>query len=250
MQTTRPFPLIRYVEPQAFSKIASLQRTLAEDRCLDRIPDLALLLEHRPVIALGRRAQDKHLLIARDKVQQMGIDMEIADRGGDITWHGPGQFVLYLLLRLSPGGASLGHLARLETIAVETAQSFGVQAFRREGRAGAWTPQGKLAAIGFRIRRGVTYYGLSFNVAPDLRGFDLIVPCGLVGETVTSLAHLLGDECPSMDQVAGVIASVCGLVLHREICTYCPDSVQLPSTLRRRLTQTPPGKQRRPQHPD
>lgn len=220
--------LIRLPGTHPFEPIATLQSALVRARAAETIPDVALLLEHEPVITLGRRARDNFLLESRDRLAARGVAVVVADRGGDVTWHGPGQFVLYPILRIDPRGAPAGHLARLERIAVETARRFGVQAFTREGLAGAWTAGGKLAAIGFRIRRGITFHGLSFNVAPSLDGFAAIVPCGLENERVTSLRELLGEACPSMDQVASAVAEVTSVCLDREVRLTRPGAAGLP----------------------
>jgi lipoyl(octanoyl) transferase len=233
-------PLLRFTAPQHFRPIADLQRSLADARFRGRIPDLILLLEHHPVITLGRRARDEFLRVPREQARAQGLEIEIADRGGDITWHGPGQFVLYPILRLTPGRASMGHLTRLEAVALETARAFGVPAFRRDGIAGAWTEHGKLAAIGFRIRHGVTYHGLSFNVRPDLSGFDLIVPCGLVNEKVTSLGRQLDSlnrDCPSMHEVAEAMGGACESVMERNIRPCVPGETSLPGEVKRLMEE-------------
>jgi lipoate-protein ligase B len=110
-----------------------------------------------------------------------------------------------------------GYLDQLESIAVGTARAFGVDAYRRQGKSGAWTEQGKIAAIGFRLKRWVSQHGLSFNVDPDLAGFQLIVPCGLVGEPVSSLRRILGDACPTMDQAATAMTEELARVFQREV---------------------------------
>ena len=217
-------PLIRFPGTQPFERVAALQRALVSARFEGRIPDVMLLLEHDPVITLGRRALDSYLLADREHLAERGLPVVVADRGGDVTWHGPGQFVLYPIFQCDPRGAPAGHLARLERIAIETARRFGVEAFRRDGFAGAWTREGKLAAIGFRIRRGITFHGLSFNVAPLLDGFSYIVACGLENERVTSLEALLGEFCPSMDAVAAAFEGVTAECLARDVCLTRPDS--------------------------
>ena len=171
-------------------------------RIAERIPDTVLLLQHTPVVTLGRRARDEHLLVAPEALAERGIDFHVSARGGDITYHGPGQAVLYPILKLGSKEADAhGYLWNLEEAALRTAADFGVPAFRREGKSGAWTEAGKIAAIGFKLRRWVSFHGMSFNVDVDLSGFDLMVPCGLAGEPVVSLASLLGGRCPAMPEV-------------------------------------------------
>jgi lipoate-protein ligase B len=131
-----------------------------------------------------------------------GIAVETSPRGGDITYHAPGQLILYPILQLRDAEADVhAYVHQLEEIAIQTAARFGVTAYRRAGKTGAWTDRGKLAAIGVRFKRWVSSHGMSLNVNMDLAGFDTIIPCGLRGEPVTSLKALLGAECPSMEAV-------------------------------------------------
>ncbi|MDZ4199140.1 MAG: lipoyl(octanoyl) transferase LipB [Kiritimatiellia bacterium] len=191
------------------------QQRLFDERRAGRIPDAVLLLQHRPVITLGRRGRDAGLLISREELARRGIDLFLASRGGDITYHGPGQWVLYPVLKLGSLEADArGYLFNLEEIAIRTAADFGVRAFRREGMSGAWTDSGKIAAIGFHLKRWITQHGMSFNAAVDLGGFGLIVPCGLHGEPVASLQSILGSARPELDSVRDRLAhhfqEVCG----------------------------------------
>jgi lipoyl(octanoyl) transferase len=186
-----------FTSPVRYADGVRLQEALVAARQAGAIPDVVLFLEHAPVVTLGRRGRQNFLLAPPDQLARQGIDFHLASRGGDVTYHAPGQLVLYPILQL--GGAeadSRGYLHNLEEIALRTAADFGVAAHRRPGKNGAWTEDGKIAAIGFHLKRWVTMHGLSFNVSLDLRGFDLIVGCGLVGERVSSLQRLLGDRCP------------------------------------------------------
>ncbi len=177
-----------------------------------------LALEHEPVVTLGRRARNAHLLVSPDELARRGIAFEVSSRGGDVTYHGPGQLVLYPILKLGEKEADAhGYLNNLEEIAIRTAASFGVTAHRRKGMSGAWTGAGKVAAIGFHIKRWVTLHGMSFNVAPDLGGFDLIVGCGLVGEQVASLKTELGEACPGISDVRAMLLRHFGEVCQRPV---------------------------------
>lgn len=179
-----------------------------------------LLVEHRPVVTFGRRPGVERNLVASDsQLAAMGVEVVQSDRGGDITFHGPGQVVAYPIVRLIDHALSVGGYVRtLERAAIETLRTFGVEARREDGAVGVWVdeaatgtrgaPSAKVCAIGVRIRRGVSLHGLAMNVTTDLRYFDLIVPCGLVGRPVTSLAKLLGEErTPSIARVRDVLAS-------------------------------------------
>ncbi len=171
-----------------------------------------LLVEHPPVITMGRRAgQLKHVLQPASQLQQAGVELVESDRGGDVTFHGPGQLVAYPIVRLNDHALSVGgYVHRLEDIVMQTLRELGVAAQKDACAVGVWTPdEGKLAkicAIGVRIRRGVSLHGLAINVSTDLQQFDRIVPCGLNGRAVTSLQKLLGERSPTMDRVKSVLS--------------------------------------------
>jgi len=206
-----------------------MQERLVAARMADRIPDVVLFLEHAPVVTLGNRGRTHHLLLSPEDLARRGIELAHASRGGDVTYHGPGQLVIYPILKLGTREADAhGYMSNLEEVAIRTAGSFGVEAFRNQGKNGAWTRQGKIAAIGFRLRRWVSYHGMSFNVDVDLSGFSTIVPCGLVGDPVSSLKEILGDRCPSVSEVRTAMAAhfgeVCGrpLEIHLETGGWPP----------------------------
>ena len=223
---------IRFATPVSYDRGIAFMEALHAARVADDIPDTLLLVQHEPVVTLGRRGRDRHLLCTAEELAARGIALRVAGRGGDATYHGPGQWVLYPIIRL--GGAvadAHSYLWRLEEIAIRTAGAFGVAAYRRPGMSGAWTDAGKIAAIGFYIRRWVTLHGMSFNAAPDLSGFETIVPCGLVGEKVASLATILGRP-PSMDQVGQVLLEQASTVLARAVQVF-GESDPWPEALRR-----------------
>jgi len=213
---------IFFPQPVAYADGLRIQRALHDARLHERVPDTVLFLQHRPVITLGRRGRTNHLLAGQERLQSLGIDLFEASRGGDVTYHGPGQVVMYPIMRLGVHGTDAhGHLHNLEEIAIRTCASYRVAAWRREGKSGAWTAAGKIAAIGFKLQRWVTLHGMSFNVEPGLTGFDLIVPCGLAGEPIASLRNIAGSDCPSIDAVAQKMAdhfeAVCGRSLDRHV---------------------------------
>jgi lipoate-protein ligase B len=201
--------------PLPYAAGVALQERLHAARLADAIPDTVLFLEHTPVVTLGQRGRSEGVRVPPEQLRAHGVELARASRGGNVTFHGPGQCLLYPILRLGAHEADAhGYLHNLEEVALRTAADFGVQAYRRAGKNGAWTDDGKIAAIGFRLKRWVTLHGMSFNVNVDLAGFELIVPCGLDGERVSSLARLLGDQCPSLaqarDRLAQHFAAVCG----------------------------------------
>jgi len=170
----------------AFDDAWDLQRKLAAE-VRDGAPPVLLLLEHPPVFTLGKHADEANLL------NPGNIPVRRIDRGGDVTWHGPGQLVAYPILSLRERRLGVrGHVEALERAIVGVASDFGVTAATREGCVGVWTARGKLASIGIRVAGGVTMHGAAFNVDPDLSSFALINPCGVKGGAVTSLAAEAG----------------------------------------------------------
>lgn len=209
---------IIFQKPLEYAAGVRLQEALVSARIADQIPDAILLLEHAPVITLGVRADRRHILLPPAELARRGITVVQSSRGGDVTWHGPGQLVMYPIIRLGEEEADArGYLFNLEEVAIRTAADFGVTATRRAGLTGAWTQAGKLAAIGIRLKRWVTFHGLSFNVNPDLSGFAAIVPCGLAGEPVTSLKNLKGDACPALEDVRNRLLAHFSAVCHRKV---------------------------------
>lgn len=190
--------MVCFDRPVPYAAATALQESVHAARLAGDAPDTLLVLQHPPVITLGRRGRDRHLLAPREEIERRGIEVFTASRGGDVTYHGPGQWVLYPILRLSGAGGAHGYLWRLEETAIRAAADFGVRAFRRDGMSGAWTDAGKIAAIGFHVKRGVTLHGMSVNVRGELAGFGAIVACGLVGQPVASLETAMGAGAPDM----------------------------------------------------
>ncbi len=175
----------------------ALQRELVERRKRDEIPDQFLLLEHPHVITLGRAANRSNVLADDAMRAQFGVELFETGRGGDVTYHGPGQLVGYPIIKLPPGRQDIRRYVRdIQEVLIRAARDFGVEAKPRDGEyVGVWVGDEKLAAIGIRISRWVTMHGFAFNVTTDLNYFQLIVPCGIKpeeGRGVTSLEKLLG----------------------------------------------------------
>ena len=189
---------IRRLGLMPYADALALQRSLVEERRAGRVGDLLLLVEHPHVITLGVRGDGgrSHILAPAETLRARGIDVHEAGRGGDITYHGPGQIVGYPIVDLKPDRCDVHRYVRdLEEVLIRTAADYGVSAERVAALTGVWAGPGlndKLAAIGVRIARWVTSHGFAFNVSTDLDYFDLIVPCGIAGRGVTSLERLLG----------------------------------------------------------
>ena len=184
---------IRRLGTVPYGEALALQRTLVEDRRAGRIDDTLLLVEHPHVITLGVRGDGgrSHVLAAPEALAAAGIDVLETGRGGDITYHGPGQIVGYPVIDLNPDRRDVHRYVRdLEEVVIRVAGDCGVAAGRIAGLTGVWVGQEKLAAIGVRISRWVTSHGFALNVTTDLDYFRLIVPCGIADRGVTSLARL------------------------------------------------------------
>lgn len=170
-----------------------MQETLVALRQKDRIPDQLLLLEHPPVITLGRGGDASNLLAPQESLHAAGIRFYETTRGGDITYHGPGQVVGYPLIHLGEGNRDIRkYVTKLEEVLIRTLHHFGIESTREEGMRGVWAGREKVAAIGVRIARWVTSHGFALNVRPDLDHFGFITPCGLDNTGVTSIQRLLG----------------------------------------------------------
>jgi lipoyl(octanoyl) transferase len=181
----------------SYADALALQHSLVEDRKAGRIRDQLLLLQHPPVITLGvkNRHDRSHIVATEATLQQQGVTVFETGRGGDVTYHGPGQLVGYPIISLKPDRCDVHRYVRdLEEVLIRTAAAFGVSAARIPGLTGVWVGNDKLAAIGVRISRWVTSHGFAFNVNTNLSHFDLIVPCGIADRGVTSLEKLLGQE--------------------------------------------------------
>jgi lipoyl(octanoyl) transferase len=209
---TRNLGLIPYAEAHI------LQEELVEQRKRDEIPDQFLLLEHPHVITLGRAANRANILADDEMRAQLGVELFETGRGGDVTYHGPGQLVGYPIIKLPPGRQDIRRYVRdIQEVLIRAARDFGVEAEPRSGDfVGVWVGAEKLAAIGVRVSRWVTMHGFAFNVTTDLNYFQLIIPCGIRGHGVTSLEKLLGRPV-EMSAVARSVTRHFGDIFDRQI---------------------------------
>ncbi len=216
-----PVRVVARAEPVEWRRALAWQEAVHAAVVAGRAPETVFLLVHPPTVTLGRRGRDAALLRPAEELREAGVAVHVAGRGGDVTYHGPGQWVIYPIFRVGRAGPDArGHLWNLEEIAIRTCADFGVEAWRRPGLSGAWTRAGKIAAIGFQLRRWVSLHGTSFNVDPRPNGFDWIVPCGLKGEPVAALADLLGPAVPSMAAVGERLLANLATVFGRRIVVH------------------------------
>ena len=201
-----------------------LQRELVERRKAGGIPDQLLLLQHPPVITLGVKTRNdrSHVLASEEALSTRGVEVFESGRGGDVTFHGPGQIVGYPILDLRPDRSDVHRYVRdLEEVLIRTLHTFGVNADRTPGLTGVWVGRDKVAAIGVRIARWVTSHGFALNVNTDLSHFDLIVPCGIRDRGVTSLQRLVGQTV-ELDTVEDRIVAAFAEVFHVELSEQEP----------------------------
>ena len=195
-----------------YADALAMQRALVEDRRAGTVDDLLLLVEHPHVLTLGVRGDGgrAHILATADALAERGIDVHETGRGGDITYHGPGQIVGYPIIDLRPDRCDVHRYVRdLEEVLIRTAAGYGVVAERVEGLTGVWAGREKVAAIGVRIGRWITSHGFALNVTTDLDYFNLIVPCGIADRGVTSLARLLGRHVDRREVENRIVAHFC-----------------------------------------
>ncbi len=182
-----------------YAEARALQLRVHRDVVAGVRPDTLILLEHPPVVTLGRNATAGNLVLPEAAYAARGVEVHRIERGGDVTYHGPGQLVGYPIFRI--GRRVRDHVARIERAIVEVAASYGASAAPRDDYPGVWVGDDKLCALGIAVRRGVAFHGFALNVATDLTAFDLIVPCGIRDMGVTSLERLTGRRL-DLDEVA------------------------------------------------
>lgn len=198
-----------------YGEAHGLQERLVELRKRDEIPDRLLLLEHPHVITLGRAAETANVLADARIREELGVELFETGRGGDVTYHGPGQLVGYPIIHLAPDRCDVRRYVRdLEEVMIRVAAEYGIRAGRIDGLTGIWVGDEKLGAIGVRISRWVTMHGFAFNVNTDLKYFQLIVPCGIRDHGVTSLERLLGHRI-DLPEVADRMRTHFGEVFNR-----------------------------------
>jgi lipoyl(octanoyl) transferase len=207
-----PCDIITYDGPLTYADGLEIQRRMVRERIEGSRPDTLLLLEHAPTITVGRRSDPDELLTPADVLGARGIAVEHVDRGGQITYHAPGQIVGYPIFDLNGHSRDVHrYLRSLEEALILTLAEVGVAAGRRDGATGVWVGDAKIAAIGVKVTRWVTFHGFALNVTIDLAPFrNDFVPCGITDLGVTSLAELMPGRVPALDAVRGLLVeSIC-----------------------------------------
>ena len=201
-----------------YGPMFALQEARHHEVRADTSRETLFLLEHTSVVTLGKNASEGNLRLSNQEYASRGIEVVETGRGGDVTWHGPGQIVGYPIIHFAEHERDIRkYVWNLEEVMIRTAADYDVVARRVEGLRGIWVGEEKLAAIGVRIARWTTLHGFAFNVEPDLTNFSLIVPCGIANKGITSLKKLLGHASPSLADVERQLCRHLGDVLGRKL---------------------------------
>jgi lipoyl(octanoyl) transferase len=209
-----------------YEEARSLQKRLEQARRLGEVPDLLLLLEHPPVYTKGRRAKPAELGMGEDWYRMQGIEVCEADRGGSVTYHGPGQLVGYPIVSLNDRRIGVAaYVGRLERLMIDSLAAFGIEVGLIDGLTGVWAGDRKIGSIGVHVSRGITTHGFAINVNNDLQPFEWIVPCGIEDCRMTSICRELGAEQP-MDRVMDVVSERFGEVYGRRLVAVPPERLE------------------------
>ena len=214
--------------PVPYGAAYDAMHDLAERRAEGAIPDTLILLEHPPVFTAGRRSDPTHILWAEHQIEAAGAELHFVDRGGSVTFHGPGQLVGYPIIDLGPAPDVVAYLRRLEDVIIRAAADVGVGLDRDPEATGVWAGKRKVCAIGVRVTRGrVTLHGFALNCSTDVSWFDAIVPCGLTDRSVATLSELTGRDV-SVDEMAPLVVRHFQDVFDRTL-EPAPNGVGIPS---------------------
>ncbi len=218
-----------HLGPTAYADGLRIQDRLVARRAAGEVEDCLLFPDHPPVLTVGRNPSEGNVRADAATLAALGIEVFEVPRGGDVTWHGPGQLVGYAVCDLTRRGRDLHRFLRdMEEVLIRTAARFGVEARRWPGRTGIWVQERKLGSVGVAVRRWTTFHGFALNVAPDLRYFQLIHPCGLQDIQMTSLERLLGPRAPTLADARAAAATELARVLgHDEVRWVHPSIIEI-----------------------
>jgi len=178
-----------------YAETLELQHQLVEKKYKEKLPEILLLVEHNPVITLGRSSHLENILLDKDQLEKLGVQLHSIERGGDVTYHGPGQLVSYPIFDLNNYNQDTHLFLRmLEKVIIKTIESYGLKAERIKGLTGVWVEGKKVASIGVAAKRWITFHGLALNINTDLKYFSYIHPCGILDKKVTSMQELLSQK--------------------------------------------------------
>ncbi len=204
-----------------YKEVWDLQKIIHQKRVEKEIADTLLLVEHNPVITMGKSGKQNNLLIPFKLLEEKGIAYYQIERGGDVTYHGLGQVVGYPIINIKEGLIGIRpFIERLENVIIATLVEFGIKGEKKEKMIGVWTETGKICSIGVAVKRWVSFHGFAFNVNTNLKHFDLIVPCGLKNVTMTSMQKILNKEI-SLDRVKKSIIKNFGVIFKKKLEERC-----------------------------
>ena len=204
-----------------YEEVWNLQKTVHAKRVAGEIPNLLILVEHNPVITMGKSGKESNVRFPVDLLKEKGVEYFQIERGGDVTYHGPGQLVGYPIFDVRDGLAGIKPFINgVEQAIIAMLGDFGIEGYSKEGMIGVWTEHGKICSIGVAVKRWVSYHGFALNVNTDLTYFDLIVPCGLKNVEMTSMQKILGRAI-SMEKVKAKVVKSFGEVFDQETKKTC-----------------------------
>ncbi len=196
------------LDKRDYREVWELQKIIHEKRVNEELPNTLLLVEHNPVITMGKSGQESNVLFPVEFLKEKGVDFYHIERGGDATYHGPGQLVGYPIFNVRDGLAGIKPFINgMEEAIIATLRGFGIEGCKRKDMIGVWTEKGKICSIGVAVKKWVSFHGFALNVNTDLSYFDLIVPCGLKNVEMTSMQRILGKEVPMNDVKKGIVRS-------------------------------------------
>ena len=208
-----------------YKEVWDLQKEIHEKRVDNKTSNTLLLVEHNPVITMGKSGSDGNVLFPVEFLKEKGVEYYQIERGGDATYHGPGQLVGYPIFNVKDGLAGIKPFINgIEKAIVTTLYDFGIKAYTKEKMIGVWTDRGKICSIGVAVKRWVSFHGFALNVNTDLTYFDLIVPCGLRNVEMTSMQQILGREV-SMDEIKSSIVRNFSKVFRQDITETCLEKI-------------------------
>jgi lipoate-protein ligase B len=208
-----------------YREVWELQKSIHEKRVSEKLPNTLLLVEHNPVITMGKSGQQSNVLFPIAFLKEKGVDFYNIERGGDATYHGPGQLVGYPIFNVRDGLAGIKPFINgIEESIIGTLLHFGIRAYKKENMIGVWTDKGKICSIGVAVKRWVSFHGFALNVNTDLSYFDLIIPCGLKNVEMTSMQQILGENV-LMNEVKQRIATNFGEIFNQDIRKTCLEEI-------------------------
>jgi lipoyl(octanoyl) transferase len=226
-----PDPIYSDLQTMDYRACLNLQHAVHGARAEDLLPDTLLLVEHPHVLTFGRRAHEENVLVSESALQQQGVKCVHIERGGDVTYHGPGQLVAYPIFALEKCGIGvLDFVEKLEAVMIRVLEDCGITGERDKRNRGVWVGNKKLGFVGIAVRKGISFHGLALNVNPELRFFQMINPCGLKEVKITSIAHILERDISLSEIKPRVISHF------RKIFNVTLEQIK-PNDLRARLTE-------------